>query len=495
MNKPNFLKVSGIAFLFCVMTAIASSAQTFKTHSFNGTDGSIPNAALVQGTDGNFYGTTGSGGSCSSSVLGCGTVFKMTAAGKVTTLHSFNGTDGVDPDGALVQGTDGNFYGTTEVGGLISNCAGNGCGTVFKITAAGALTTLYSFCPQATCTDGDYPQGALVQGTDGNFYGTTSRGGSSACVDGCGTVFKITPAGTLTTLYSFCALANCSDGASPQAGLVQGTDGEFYGTTEQGGTAGSVFKITAAGALTTLHKFTAKQSAGGYDPRAGLIQGADGNFYGTTWLGGANDGGTVFQITPAGTLITLYSFCALTNCADGEDPYAGVVQGTDGNFYGTTHNGGYADNACQGFDCGTVFQLTPAGVLTTLHTFDWTDGGLSNAGLLQGTNGTFYGTSTTGGALSLCYQGCGTIFSVSTGLGPFVKTFTNAGKVGAKVVILGNNLTSATSVAFNGTAAPLIKVTASAIETSVPTGATTGSVTVTTPSGTLDSNVDFQVLL
>src|ERR1700722_8120145 len=218
MRKSSRFKVISTAFIFCVVTAISLSAQTFETYNLDGTDGSDPNAALVQGTDGNLYGVTTVGGSsspCNGS--GCGTIFKITPAGKLTTLHNFDETDGAFPLGALVQGTDGNFYGTTELGGA------NADGTVFQITPAGKLTTLHSF----DSTDGGYPSGALVQGTDGNFYSTTARGGSSStCDGGRGPILKITPAGKQTALHSFCVQKDCPDGAAPQAGLVQGTDGD-----------------------------------------------------------------------------------------------------------------------------------------------------------------------------------------------------------------------------------------------------------------------------
>jgi uncharacterized repeat protein (TIGR03803 family) len=479
--KSSFFKTIGIAFTFCVVTAIASFAQTFTTlHSFDLTDGSEPWAALVQGTDGNFYGGTAVGGANAR-----GTLFKITRAGALTTLHGFDGTDGDIPSAALVRGTDGNFYGTTEQGGA------NAGGTVFKITAAGALTTLYSFCAQANCADGSYPYATLVQGTDGNFYGITGYGGtgqgSTTCAtsipSGCGTVFKMTAKGALTTLHSFCVQTNCPDGANPIGGLVQGTDGNFYGTT--GGGAGTVFKITTAGKLTTLHRFTLTNPAGGFAPYAALVQGPDGDFYGTTLKGGADGDGTVFKITAGGTLTTLQSFCTGPGCTSGDAP-SGLVLGTDGNFYGTTEYGGANGD-------GTVFTITAGGALTTLYSFcaqaNCADGYNPRADLVQGTDGNFYGDTSLGGA-----NGDGTVFRLSMGLGPFVKTDPTAGKVGSKVVILGNNLASATSVAFNGTSASLLKVAASAIETSVPTGATTGTITVTTANGTLDSNVAFQVL-
>jgi uncharacterized repeat protein (TIGR03803 family) len=254
---------------------------------FECSDGSIPEAALVQATDGNFYGTTaygGESGNCETS--GCGTIFKITPSGALTTLYSFSGTDGSIPEAAVLQATDGNFYGTTAGGGASSNCGTYGCGTVFRITASGTLTTLHSF----SGADGESPE-ALVQATDGNFYGTTAIGGAY----NDGTVFKITPSGTLTTLYSFCQQPNCADGSSPSAGLIQATDGNLYGITGIGGAYndGTVFKITPSGTLTTLHSFS---GADGSYPRAALVQATDGNFYGTAYEGGPNSAGTVFRL-------------------------------------------------------------------------------------------------------------------------------------------------------------------------------------------------------
>src|SRR5271166_1837884 len=357
--------------IFCAATAIASPAQTLTTLvSFDGTNGAGPQSYLIQGSDGNFYGTTMYGGAndapaCDFGILvGCGTVFKITPGGTLTTLYSFcaqsNCTDGANPYGGLVQATDGNFYGTTYQGGAVANCGGIfGCGTVFKITPGGTLTTLYSFCAQSNCTDGVYPYAGLVQATDGNFYGTAWGGGASSayCPNGCGTVFKITSAGTLTTLHSF----DNADGVYPYAALVQAADGNFYSTTLGGGAygLGTVFKITPAGALTTLYTFCSQIGCtDGQSPYAGLVQAADGNFYSTTTGGGANARGTVFRITPGGTLTTLYSFCSHIVCSDGAQPRDGLVQGTDGNLYGTTSTGGPGYNAQ-----GTVFRITSWGLL------------------------------------------------------------------------------------------------------------------------------------
>ena len=470
MDKLYSGKRAYSVFLLCATTAIALQAQTFTTlQSFDVTHGADPYAGLVQATDGKLYGTTVGGGD-----KNYGTVFRITPSGTLTTLYSFCSkggcTDGAYLYAGLVQATDGNFYGTTSAGGATNH------GTVFKITPSGALTTLHSF----DLTDGADPVSGLVQATDGNFYGTTFKGGAHTY----GTVFKITPSGTLTTLHSFCSQSGCTDGTFP-AGLVHATNGNFYGTTVGGGAhvRGTVFKITPSGTLTTLYSFCSKGGCtDGTDPHAGLVQATDGNFYGTTYIGGAKNIGTVFKITPSGTLTTLHSF----DGTDGESPVAGLIQSTDGNLYGTTPPGG-------AHGVGMVFKITPSGSLTTLYSFcskiGCTDGEYPEAALVQDTNGTFYGTTRTGGA-----HFYGTIFSLSVGLGPFAETQPTSGKVGAAVKILGTNLTGATSITFHGTAAVFKVVSSSEITTTVPAGATTGKVKVVTPHGTLFSNVPFRVL-
>ena len=267
--------------------------------------------------------------------LFCAGMVIASSAQTFTTLASFAGTNGANPQSSLIQATDGNFYGTTIHGGH-NNCYGQGCGTIFKITPSGTLTALYSFCSQGSCADGSSPLG-LIQAADGNFYGIANGGGAN----GVGTVFKITTAGSLTTLYSFCTQSLCTDGEYPRP-LVQATDGNFYGTTNGGGAyeGGTVFKITPSGTLVTLYSFGSQPNGtDGASPQAGLVQATDGNFYGTTQYGGTDGEGTVFKITPSGMLTTLYSFCSQPNCADGDNPYDGLVQATDGNFYGTTYFG------------------------------------------------------------------------------------------------------------------------------------------------------------
>jgi uncharacterized repeat protein (TIGR03803 family) len=396
------MKVRHSLKMFCLLFAIAATiaiaaAQTLKPLvSFNGTNGASPYAGLVQGANGNFYGTTASGGAS-----GGGTVFEITARGKFRTIYNFcsqtNCGDGEHPQGTLVLAANGNFYGTTAAGGA------NGGGTVFEMSPAGLLKTIYSFCSQANCADGGDPVMGLVQGTNGNFYGTTAGGGAQ----NYGTVFEITNAGYLKTLHSFCSLANCADGGDPQVRLMQASDGNFYGATLYFGTncCGTVFKITPQGRLITIHSF---DGADGSGPPGGLIQATDGDFYGTTLGGGTNNWGTVFKINSTGTLTTLYNFCTQANCTDGRDSVAALTQATDGNFYGTTQSGGPAN-------AGTVFEITAAGALTTVYDFcsrpGCFDGQSPFAALIQAADGNFYGTTLGGEG-----GGGGIVFSLSTSL-------------------------------------------------------------------------------
>jgi uncharacterized repeat protein (TIGR03803 family) len=348
------------------------SAQTLNTlHSFDGTDGSLPRAQ-TQATNGYLYGATYSGGANSE-----GTVYKITLSGTLTTLYSF-GSMGSGPEDGPLQASDGNFYGTTVSGGTSNQ------GTVYKITPTGALSTLYNFCSQSGCADGEEPYAAPVQATDGNLYGTTCGSPGSSY----GTVFKITPSGILTTLHSFSG----TDGNCPEARLVQASDGNLYGTTAgYPGYSGTIFKISLNGAFRTLYTFCLQSGCtDGDEYPSALVQASDGNFYGTN-SGFPTSDGTVFSITPSGTLTTLHSF----DGTDGSLPApanAGLVQATDGNFYGTTELGG-ANN----LNLGTLFKVTPSGTLTTLYSFDGAHGSLPSA-LLQDTNGKFYGTTNSGGA-------------------------------------------------------------------------------------------------
>jgi uncharacterized repeat protein (TIGR03803 family) len=396
--------------LACMALSPAVRAQTLTTlQSFNGTDGAFPNSALVkarhrvvQHTNGNFYGVAPYGGANDD-----GTVYQLTPAGVLTTIYNFCSlsgcADGAIPDGALALGSDGNLYGTTFLGGA------NNDGSVFKITTSGALTTLYSFCSKASCADGSNPFGALIQGSDGNLYGTTYQGGNST---NDGTVFKISCGGSLTTIHSFSG----SDGANPEGDLVQSPwNNYFYGLTFAGGNTnggntagnGTAYEISSSGSLTTVYDFCSKTNCNdGTYPQAPLTADGFGNFYGTTELSGANAYGTLFQINSFGTLHTLYHFCSKSNCSDGAEPAGGPLVGIDGNIYGTTAVGGANGD-------GSAYQFTPWGVLNTLYSFcsktNCTDGETPEAPLVQGTNQNFYGTTAFGGT-----YGDGTSFNLST---------------------------------------------------------------------------------
>ena len=315
---------------------IAPSGGMTSLYNFcslaNCADGQYPVTTLIQSGEGDFVGTTQSGGS-----EGWGTVFRITPDGRLTTVHSFVFTDGAAPYGTLVLASNGDFYGTTNGGGDFN------AGTVFRMTPGGTVTTLHVFCSGA-CADGEYSVGALIQASDGNIYGTTHAGGNfTACSpDGCGTIFRITPGGTLTTLHTFDSI----DGAYPYGGIVEGAKGMFYGTTGGGGPAnwGTVFQMTRTGAVTVLHTFSGPDGSNPY----GLIKGSDGNFYGTTAYGGpVFNYGTIFKVTPAGGFTTLLGF----DGTNGKNPFVGVFQAASGMFYGTTYFGGTDSD-------GTAFSMS-----------------------------------------------------------------------------------------------------------------------------------------
>jgi uncharacterized repeat protein (TIGR03803 family) len=349
-------------------------------YSFHGPDGSSPMSALTQGSDGNFYGTTEFGGAYND-----GTVFQITTNGVLTTLVSFDFMNGANPGGALLQGPDGNFYGTTLNGGASAS------GTVFQLSPDGELTTLISF----NYVNGANPGGPLALGSDGYIYGTTQGGG----IYFGGTVYRVSTNGTVTPEF-----ASFEAGDNAQTGLVQGDDGNFYGTTFTGGTGGygSVFQLTPDGLLTTLVSFNV---ADGWRPQAPLAQSGDGSFYGTTSVGGDYGYGTIFQVTTNGTLTTLLSF----GDWDGAFPQGSLVAAGDGSIYGTTESGGiYTD--------GTVYRLRSDGTLASLLTFFGPNGNGPQAGLIQGTDGNLYGSTTSGGILSRLTNpgsGYGTLFEIT----------------------------------------------------------------------------------
>jgi uncharacterized repeat protein (TIGR03803 family) len=379
--------ITATALLLTARAPVAAQVPEVTLHTFNAYgDGQNPQAGVIQGSDGSYYGTTALGGT-----NGAGTVYKVTQAGGLTTLHGFTYFDGSVPIAGLIQGRDGNLYGTTQYGGA------NGAGVVFQISTDGTtFNVLHSF----NGSDGYNPLSSLIQASDGNLYGTTQYGGLS----GNGVVFQISPDGTIfNTLHSF----NGSDGAYPYGGVVQGSDGNLYGTTQQGGNngVGVVFQMSTDGAtFNVLHSFS--YSDGAY-PDASLIQATDGSLYSTAFRDGSG-AGSVFRISTDGTSFsTVYSFG--NGFFDGQNPGSGsLTLGPDGDFYGTTGNGGlYA----AGDGGGVIYKLDPtSGKVAILHSFnvDDSDGGYSNADVIFGHDGNLYGT--TAFAFGSVYDG-GTLFS------------------------------------------------------------------------------------
>ena len=372
--------------------------------------------------------------------------------------------------------TDGIFFGTTQSGGNQSTCQiHGGCGTVFGIRKDGALTTLHTFNGAG---DGALSVGVLLQAVDGSIYGTTPNGGDLSCNPpyGCGTVFKMTPSGDFTTIHIF----RGPDGESPYGGLIQASDGNFYGTANGGGPTGygTVFRINAMRTLTTVYGFTGGSDGG--QPYAALLQASDGNLYGTTRSGP----GTIFQLTLGGDLTTLHTFYY----PNGDTPDGTLIEATDGNLYGTAYSGGTENY-------GVIYSMSLSGTFAILHNFINTDGANPGAGLYQATNGRFYGITTQGGSFQCGLSlGCGTMFSLDMGFDPFVGFLHGVGRVGQTFDILGQRFTGTTAVTLSGAPASFTVVSDTYIRATVPGGATTGYVTVATPTGILTSNVPFHVI-
>jgi uncharacterized repeat protein (TIGR03803 family) len=486
--------VSVFAVLLVIgVQATPSSAQIYSAATLydfgrKSQDPDTPTLGVIaQGRDGNLYSTTSKGGAHN-----VGAVFKITPAGKLTTLYSFcstdNCADGAYPYGGLTLGTDGSFYGTTLGGGEdLTSCADNsGCGTIFKITPNGSLTTLYRF---TNGSDGAFPEAPPIQGRDGNFYGTATAGGAPEC----GTIYKLTTHGAFTALHTF----DNTDGCAPSAPLALAVDGNFYGTTLLGGSSyggglpgfGVIFKITPAGNMTLLYNFDDAQGAYSYSP---LVQGSDGNLYGTATGGGTgNGGGVVFRITLAGQFIVLH---AMNGTTDGNQPDAGLVQASDGNFYGVADNGGNS-TPCLGSGCGTLFGINTIGDLFVAYDFDGTVGYAPDITPVQHTNGIIYGEADFGGvANSSCILGCGVFYKYDAHLPAFVTLLPYSGKAGSTIEFLGQEFTSGiTTVSFNGTSVTPTVVSKTYMTAIVPSGATSGFVTVENSSGTLTSNKKFHV--
>jgi uncharacterized repeat protein (TIGR03803 family) len=396
------IALTALLFAMAAFVPATASAENEKVlYSFAaGTDGAFTQAGVIADAHGNFYGTTQEGGS-SGCGGGCGTVFKLTPNGKETVLHVFTmGSDGVYPIPGLVADAAGNLYGTTLNGG--GNCQ---CGTIFKVTPGGKESLLHVF---RRGKDGSFPLAVLIIDAAGNLYGTTGSGGldCNGTGLGCGTVFKITPRGKTTVLYRF---TGGSDGIYPAAGLLLDQAGNLYGTTANGGSdcdgtgqgCGTVFKVAADRTETVLHTF-AGANHGAY-PAAGVIMDKAGAFYGTTNNGGMDcDGsgagcGAVFKLAADGTETVLHIF---QGGADGAYPKDTPVMDSAGDLYGTTVEGGGAN------DGGVAFRIKPDGKETILYSFSGgSDGGGPFAGLIMDASGNLYGTTFIGGA-----YGDGTVF-------------------------------------------------------------------------------------
>jgi len=444
------------------------------------------------GTDGNLYGTNQDGGTGNS-----GIVYKVTPAGVETVLHNFNGTtDGYDPGPTLVEAPNGLFYGVTT-------SSSPGYGTIYSVSSSGTFNVLHTFGG----SDGEYPHAGLTVGSDGNLYGGTSGGGAN----NWGVLFKITPSGTYTVLYNLCSQAYCGDGADIETALTLGPDGNLYGTTYRGGSygAGAFFRLTNSGTYTVINGGVVGENPTGVS----LTLGTDGNFYGIY----SNTAGPIYSLTTSGVVTILHSFCQDTNCTDGSDPSTPLIQDTNGTFYGFTSTGGVSGQCNSGDGCGVFYSLDMGlSAFARLGTTSGKEGakiGIFGQGFSKSSVVEFGGTAATKVTLSGTTYLTATVPSdaltgpvtVTTGsttltssqnfsVLPTAKTFTpTSGPVGTLVTITGTGLTQTTLVEFNGKSASFTVVSDTEITATVPTGATTGKIEVTTQGGSVTSSSKFTV--
>jgi uncharacterized repeat protein (TIGR03803 family) len=428
-------------------------------HNFTGDpDGSGPFYSLTRGRNGNLYGVAGGG-------YGNGTIFYITPSGSLKIIYRFHGLDGAGPN-ELILGSDGNFYGTTESGGRY------GQGTIFKMTPSGSLVTLYDF--GTTKKDGVNPFSGLFETPDGSLYGMTLHGGAFPGNDGqgLGTIFRLFHSGLYASLHSFSS--KDSDGSFPFDSFIQGKDGDLYATAQSGGinSDGIVFKMTDSGIFKTLHNFN---KSDGIEPASNLLLGTDGMFYGTTVVGGEIGNGTVFKMSSSGSLTTLYNF------GEGAWPYAGLVQGPDGNLYGTT-SGGNAP-----YLYGTIFQITPSGVLTTIHSFTGNGGAYPFGGLVFGLDYNLYGTTAAGGPSDQ-----GTLFKLT--MTPILTSFSpSSGPVGTSITLTGVNFAEAATASLGSVLINFKINSDSTLTLIVPSDAKSGKITIANPFGQTISSVAFKV--
>ena len=442
MMKRLSLVLAALAVFFAFLAMpLAALAQTdsfsiladFTDASPSGTGG-LPSGNLVQAPDGNFYGEDIVGGTNDT-----GVVFRLTPAGALSAFY--NPASGAVTPTSITVGGDGYIYAALTTGGT------DGYGSVIKISPAGVATTLHEFTFGA---DGADPVGVLVQGSDGNYYGEASEGGNDEVCEnffgtfqGGGTIYKITPAGVFSVLYTF---NGTTDGCAPQGGLVQGSDGNYYGMT-----GGTFFKYVMGGALTTIGTITTSDQ--GAQPFGPLVEDANANFYVPESVSGANGEGTILEVSVANGLSIFYTFCSQANCADGGTPYAPLFLGTDGNFYGSTFAGNNPGN-CAGFGCGTLYKITTGGTLTVLDSTtdaDTAAGLLPTSNVIQGSNGYLYTTLSHGGSGANSDQcggdNCGVAVVSNTGLtAPVVLTLSSSSVPANTPVTLSYKVSEAITV-------------------------------------------------
>jgi uncharacterized repeat protein (TIGR03803 family) len=399
-----------------------AQAQKFKVlHTFHGSNGAEPLGGLVRDNAGNIYGTTAVGGTgnCTGGT-GCGTAFKLDKTGKQIWLYKFNGRNGDIPYSELLRDSSGNLLGLAGGGGDLGCNPPYGCGTVFRLDGRGKKErVLHKFAGPPG--DGQGPYGSLVKDGLGNAYGATSESGS----DSQGTVFEIDTSGKESILHTFAGPPNGGgDGSGPEGGVIRDSAGNLYGVTFQGGAfgAGAVYEVSSGGEETLLYSFSG--GSDGAQPSSALLLDSQGNLYGTTQNGGNGQcGGTgcgvVFELSPQSgggwTEKVLYDFCSVRGCEDGEGPFEGpLVMDTARNLYGTTYFGG-AHRNCNGEGCGVVFKLGPDGKETVLHSFTGgADGALPVAGVILDSSNNLHGTTQQGGDLKCQPKfGCGVVFKVS----------------------------------------------------------------------------------
>ncbi len=454
-SLPPVLVAVVLCCAMCLGTGRAQNATVVYSFRKNGPSQLPQFVTPAQGRDGILYGTTAQGGAD-------GSVFRISTSGAGGGIFAFDGTNGSQPFGGVTLATNGNFYGTAGFGGTQND------GVLFEITSAGKFTLLHEFSGSG---DGMFPEAPPIQASDGNLYGITAYGPGTTGA----TVYKYSSSTGFSTLYTF----GQQQAAAIGAPLLQASDGSLYGTSYGGGAngCGGVFVLTTSGTL--LNDFSFPCGPGPESSAGALVQASDGNFYGTTERGGKKGDGTIFRVNSKGVMSVLYSFAGPPG--DGKYPDGGLVLATDGNYYGSTSNGGE-----QGF--GTLYKFSPTGGYQLLYSFTAQTGELESGSLLQHTNGKLYGTAFEGGR-----QNLGTIYALDLGLGTFVTFVQPTGRIGQTAQILGQGLTGTTSVTFNGVAATSFKVVNDTYMTAVVPGATTGKVVVTTPGGTLTSNVSFTI--